>query len=140
MPAAPEVGELQPDGSFTGDYGDSDMDTRYECKFEGRFTDIQQISDYCWAMKLGDVTIEKEEGTTWTENGIHYIAAGPHGVSGGTDFLLYAPGTPVDLIPAECRNWWPDAYSWRNGEIDIMNGWGLCNLNEGTAFFTCWLS
>ena len=131
---------LQPDGSFIGDYGDSDMDTRYECKFEGRFTDIQQISDYCWAMKLGDVTIEKEEGTTWTEDGIHYIAAGPYGVSGGTDFLLYAPGTPGDLIPAECRSWWPDAYRWRNGEIDILNGWALCNLSEGTAFFTCWLS
>ena len=130
---------LQPDGHFTGDYGDSDADRRYICKFEGQFTDIQQISDYCWAMKLGDVTIEKEEGTTWTENGIHYIAAGPHGVFGGTDFLLYAPGTPVDLIPAECRNWWPDAYRWRNGEIDILNGWSLCNLNEGTAFYTTWL-
>lgn len=130
---------LQPDGSFIGDYGDSDMDTRYECKFEGRFTDIQQISDYCWAMKLGDVTIEKEEGTTWTEDGIHYIAAGPYGVSGGTDFLLYAPGTPVDFIPAECRNWWPDAYRWRNGEIDKLNGWGLCNLSEGTAFYTTWI-
>ena len=130
---------LQPDGSFIGDYGDSDMDTRYECKFEGRFTDIQQISDYCWAMKLGDVSIEKEEGTTWTEDGIHYIAAGPYGVSGGTDFLLYAPGIPVDFIPAECRNWWPDAYRWRNGEIDKLNGWGLCNLSEGTAFYTTWI-
>ena len=130
---------LQPDGRFIGDYGDSDADTRYECKFEGRFTDIRQISDYCWAMKLGDVTIEKEEGTTWTEDGIHYIAAGPYGVSDGTDFLLYAPGTPVDIIPAECRNWWPDAYRWRNGEIDKLNGWGLCNLNEGTAFYTTWL-
>lgn len=90
-------------------------------------------------MKLGDVTIEKEEGTTWTEDGIHYIASGPYGVSDGTDFLLYAPGTPADLIPAACRDWWPDAYRWRNGEIDILNGWGLCNLNEGTAFYTTWL-
>ena len=130
---------LQPNGHFIGDYGDSDMDTRYECKFEGQFTDIQQISDYCWAMKLRDVTIEKEEGTTWTEDGIHYIASGPYGVSDGTDFLLYAPGTPADLIPTACRDWWPDAYRWRNGEIDILNGWGLCNLNEGTAFYTTWL-
>jgi len=131
---------LQPDGYFTGDYGDSDVDRRYTCKFEGRFTDIRQISDYCWAMKLGDVTIEKEEGTTWTEDGIYYIATGPYGVSGGTDFLLYAPGTPIDFIPAACRDWWPDAYRWRNGEINMLNGWSLCNLNEGTAFFTCWLS
>ena len=129
---------LQPDGHFIGDYGDSDVDTRYECKFEGQFTNIQQISDYCWTMKLGDVTTEKEEGTTWTDDGIHYIAAGPHGVSGGADFLLYAPGTPADLIPAECRNWWPDAYLWRSGEVEQLEGWGLCNLNEGTAFFTTW--
>ena len=131
---------LQPDGSFTGDYGDSDMDRRYECKFEGRFTDIQQISDYCWVMKLGDVTMEKEEGTTWTEDGIHYIASGPYGVSDGTDFLLYAPGTPADLLPAACRDWWPDAYRWRNGEIDLLNGWALYNLDAGHGFFTSWLS
>lgn len=130
---------LQPDGSFTGDYGDSDADTRYECKFEGRFTNMHQISDYCWAMTLGEVTIEKEKGTTWTEDGIHYIAAGPHGVSEGTDFLLYAPGTPVDVIPASCRDWWPDAYYWRKGEIDVLDGWALCNLNEGAAFYTAWL-
>ena len=130
---------LQPDGSFTGDYGDSDADTRYECKFEGRFTNTHQISDYCWAMTLGEVTIEKEKGTTWTEDGIHYIVAGPHGVSGGTDFLLYAPGTPVDMIPAPCRDWWPDAYYWRNGEINVLDGWALCNLNEGAAFYTAWL-
>ena len=130
---------LQPDGSFTGDYGDSDADTRYECKFEGRFTNMHQISDYCWAMTLGEVALEKEKGTTWTEDGIHYIAAGPHGVSEGTDFLLYAPGTPVDMIPASCRDWWPDAYYWRKGEIDVLDGWALCNLNEGAAFYTAWL-
>jgi len=130
---------LQPDGSFTGDYGDSDADTRYECKFEGRFTNMHQISDYCWAMTLGEVALEKEKGTTWTEDGIHYIAAGPHGVSEGTDFLLYAPGTPVDMIAASCRDWWPDAYYWRKGEIDVLDGWALCNLNEGAAFYTAWL-
>lgn len=131
---------LQPNGHFTGDYGDSDMDTRYECKFEGRFIDIQQISDYCWGMKLGDVTMEKEEGTTWTEDGIHYIASGPYGVSDGTDFLLYTPGTPADLLLAACRDWWPDAYRWRNGEIDSLNGWALYNLDAGHGFFTSWLS
>lgn len=131
---------LQPDGSFTGNYGDSDTDRRYECKFEGRFTDIQQISDYCWVMKLGDMTMEKEEGTTWTEDGIHYIAASPYGVSDGTEFLLYAPGTPADLLPAACRDWWPDAYRWRNGEIDLLNGWALYNLDVGHGFFTSWLS
>ena len=131
---------LFPDGRFVGDYGDSDGGTRYVCKFEGQFTDIQQISDYCWSMKLGDVTIEQEEGTTWTEDGIRYIAYGPHGISGGTNFLLYAPETSADLLPTDCRDWWPEAYLWRSGEIDILDGWGLCNLEEGIGFFTSQLS
>ena len=131
---------LQPDGHFTGDYGDSEMDTRYVCKFEGQFTDIEQISDCCWVMKLGDLTMEKEEGTTWTEDGIHYIASDPHGISGGTTFLLYAPGTSGDLLPAACRDCWPDAYLWRSGEIDLLNGWALYNLDAGYGFFTSWLS
>lgn len=131
---------LNPDGSFTGDYGDSDMGTRYTCKFEGRFTNIRQISDYCWAMELEDIDIEKKEGTTWTENGIHYIAAGPHGISGGTTFILYAPGTFADKLPAACREWWPDAYNWRWGEQDSLDGWALYNLDMEQGFFTSWIS
>ena len=131
---------LQPDGYFIGDYGNTDMDIRYECKFEGQFTGIEQISDSCWVMKLGDLTMEEEEGTTWTEDGIHYIASDPHGISGGTTFLLYAPGTPADLLSAACRDWWPDAYRWRNGEIDLLNGWALYNLDAGYGFFTSWIS
>jgi len=126
---------LNPDGSFVGDYSDSDMDTRYVCKFEGQFTDIQQISNNCWSMKLGDIAMEQKEGTTWTEGSIHYIASSPHGISDGTDFLLYAPGTSADLLPADCRDWWPNAYLWRSGQINAIEGWSLCNINAGYGFF-----
>ncbi len=118
----------------------ADADMRFVCEFEGQFTDIRQISDFCWAMELGNVTIEQEEGTTWTKDGIHYIAAGLHGISDGTIFLLYAPGPPADLLPAACRDWWPDTNHWRSGEIDLLSGWALYNLNVGHGFFTCWLS
>lgn len=139
---------LQPDGSFTGDYRDSEMGANapeypngscYVSIFEGHFTDIQQINDYAWSMKLGALTTERIPEETWIADGVRYIAAEAAGVAGGEEFILLAPGTPADEIPTECRDWWPDAYLWRSGEVEQLEGWGLCNLNEGTAFFTTWM-
>lgn len=140
---------LRPDGSFTGQYSDAEMGvsstdfpngTRYVSEFSGRFTDIQQISDYAWSMKLSELTTEKEAEQTWIEGGVRYISAEPYGVTGGNTFILYAPGTPADELPADCRDWWPDAYQWRKGEIEQLEGWGLCNVETGQGFFTSWLS
>ena len=140
---------LQPGGSFTGQYSDAEMGgsspefpngTCYVSEFSGRFADIQQISDYAWSMKLLGLTTEKEKEQTWIEDGVRYISAEPYGVIGGDTFILYAPGTPADEIPADCRDWWPDAYAWRKGEIEQLEGWGLYNVKTGQGFFTSWLS
>lgn len=140
---------LQPDGSFTGQYSDADMGvsapefpkgTCYVSAFSGRFTDIRQISDCAWSMKLSGLTTEREPEQTWVEGGVRYISEEAYGVAGGDTFILYAPGTPGDDIPADCRDWWPDAYRWRRGELEQLEGWGLCNVDTGHGFFTSWLS
>ena len=140
---------LQPDGSFIGDYRDSDMGsndsdypngTCYISLFEGQFTDIQQISDYAWSMKLKNLTTERQPEETWIEDDVRYIASEAHGVAGGETFILYAPGASADELPAECRSWWPDAYLWRNGKTEQLEGWGLCNINTGHCFFTDWMN
>jgi len=139
---------LQPDGSFTGDYRDSEMGsnasdypngTCYVSVFEGKFTEIQQISDYSWSMKLAELSTEKNLETSWIEDGVRYIASDAYGVTGGEEFILYAPGVSADELPAACRDWWPDAYHWRNGELDQLEGWALYNVNTGQGFFTRWM-
>ena len=140
---------LQTDGSFTGHYSDAEMGVSspeypngscYVSEFSGRFTEILQISDYAWSMKLSELTTEKEAEQTWIEDGVRYISAEPYGVIGGDVFILYAPGMPADEIPADCRGWWPDAYQWSKGEIEQLEGWGLYNVKAGQGFFTSWLS
>lgn len=140
---------LRPDGSFTGRYSDAEMGVSspefpngscYISEFAGCFTEILQISDYAWSMKLSELTTEKEAEQTWIEDGVRYISAEPYGVTGGDTFILYAPETPADEIPADCRSWWPDAYRWRKGEIEQLEGWGLYNVKTGQGFFTSWLS
>ena len=92
---------LQPDGSFTGDYRDSEMGssasdypngTCYVSVFKGQFTEIQQISDYSWSMKLAELSTEKDQETSWIEDGVRYIASEAFGVAGGEEFILFAPG------------------------------------------------
>jgi len=139
---------LHPDGSFTGDYQDSEMGinaadypngTCYASVFEGQFTDIQQINDFAWSMKLAKLSTEKEPETSWIEDGVRYIASEAYGVAGGDEFILYAPGISANELPAACRDWWPDAYHWRNGMLDQLEGWALYNVNTGQGFFTRWM-
>ena len=107
--------------------------------FEGQFTDMQQISDFAWSMKLKKLSTEKELETSWIEDGVRYIASEAYGVAGGEEFILYAPGISADELPAACRDWWPDAYHWRNGMLDQLEGWALYNVNTGQGFFTRWM-
>jgi len=138
---------LEPDGRFSGSYHDSDMGDNtpeypggvcYISVFEGRFTDIKQIGDRAWSMQMSELSTRDESGETWIEDGVRYIAAEPNGVADGGAFVLYAPGTPADELTADCRSWWPDAWLWRQGEQERLDGWGLYNVSTGAAFFTDW--
>lgn len=128
---------LSPDGSFTGTYMDSDMGAGvcHLCRFQGRFSEIRQIGDTVFSMKLSELTTQTPAGQTWEDGQTRYIAADPLGLTGGTEFLLYAPGTPADDLSAECRSWWPDAWLWRSGTQETLTGWGLCNVSTGQGFF-----
>lgn len=86
-------------------------------------------------MTLESLHTEAPEGISWVEDQALYIASEACGVSGGSTFLLYAPGTPADELPADCRSWWPDAWLWRRGEAEQLSGWSLCNLDTGEGFF-----
>ena len=140
---------LQPDGSFTGTYRDTDVEdnnaeypngTCHICEFSCRFTDIQQISDFVWLMKLSELSTGRPRGEVWIEDQILYVAAEPFGLIGGKEFLLYAPGTPAEELTEGARSWWPDAERWRSGETDRLSGWGLYGISSGAGFFTSWLT
>lgn len=100
---------LNPDGTFTGDYSDSDMGgsppTRYVCQFHGRFGDFTQLSDNSWSLTLKELVIDTGHpvGEKWIEqvdgHNIQFISSDPYGFDGkdgdalepGAQFTLYAP-------------------------------------------------
>jgi hypothetical protein len=139
---------LNQDGSFNGEFSDSDMGdsgddypkgTVYLCDFAGQFTDIQQIDDHTYSLTLENLTITTEnEEEEWIEDGIRYVASTPYGFEDGKDFLFYTPETPVEGLSEEFLWWWPN---WNYQTVysqdpDTLSCYGLQNLATDQGFFT----
>lgn len=139
---------LNADGTFTGEYHDSEMmehsdqypnGTVYYCKFSGKFANITKIDEYSYAMTLDELTKDASRGEEWIEDGTRYVLSGAHGIENGTDFVFYMPDTPLDGLNSEFMSWWPDYYklSGEAGEIPTTLGrFGLMNGTEHFGFFT----
>lgn len=138
---------LYPDGHFEGDYGDWDAVTGpeyphgmvYYCKFSGQFADITKVSAYAYTMRLEELTYESEVDREWIEDEVLYIGSDAHGVTGGEEFVLYLPGTPLEELDEEFLSWWPENYLRRQGSVSILSSYGIHNVNTGEGFFSSWL-
>lgn len=136
---------LNADGSFTGDYHDSEMGlsgegydmTVVESSFKGRFTEFEKIEEYAYSMKLDRVeTIMpagEEEFEHWGDGTtVRILYEEAFGIEGGEEFILYLPNAPVKELDEEFLLWNPA----RGEESEVLGRYGLYNINEGAAFFT----
>ena len=133
---------LAADGSFSGEYHDSDMGdsgddypdgTVYLCNFSGKFTDIKQLDDHSYSLTLDELTSDYEQDKEWVEDGVRYVSSEPYGVEEGKDFILYLPDTPTDGLDEEFLSWWPGQYQEeKTGTLDF---YGLYNVDKGYGFF-----
>ncbi len=108
---------LHPDGSFEGDYHDTDMgdsgpgyqSTQYVCRFHGRFRDITQVTGTSWSLMLEELVLDTGHpiGEEWVETirtnegsyNLRYISSEPYGfntvddgpLKPGAQFMLYTP-------------------------------------------------
>ena len=106
---------IEKDGSFKGNYHDSDMGTIgegyengtiYVATFKGHFTELCKIDEYTYEMKLADITYGEEDGTEEIVDGIRYCYTNnAYGLTGTERFLVYAPGTPVSVLNEEVYSW-----------------------------------
>lgn len=129
---------LQDDGTFYGQYHDSDMGsigeeypngTQYICKFEGKFTVPVQVSEYVYSTTVEYMNIDRE-GEEYIEEGIRYIVSSPYGLDNAGEILIYLYGIPRAEMPE-------GFLSWMNGAemvSDNLSCYGIYNVNEETAF------
>ena len=130
---------INPDGSFTGDYHDSEIGdagddypdgTIYGCLFHGQLTLGEQVSDYAWSVHVDAVEMDEGQVPEAIEDGVRYVTIEPYGLTAGNDMLLYLPGTPVDELPEDFLLW---AHLIGSDETELAN-YGLYDEAADTGF------
>ena len=148
---------IHADGSFEGNYHDTDMGdvgeenpngTLYICDFKGRFSELEKINDYTYSLTLESIEVEDENAEDRIEDGMLVVHSYPHGLMNkdgsdyGKEFLLFVPNTEIEVLKNEYQttemenflNWWPVRMSEeQNGTLSV---YGLMNVHTGDGFFT----
>ena len=133
------------DGTFEGYFHDSDMGddgadypygTVYTCQFHGSFTDIRQVNEYTYSMRLETIELSEVPGKEWIEGGVRYISSEPYGLDNAEEVLLYLPGAPTAELPEEFINWIAMPNAWSQNDIPVyLEGYGLYNVNAEQGFY-----
>ncbi len=110
---------VNPDGSFSGVYHDSEMGdtdkgypngTVYECKFSGHFDDkIMAGGPLIYKLIIKDMDYEKKPGEEEIVDGIRYIYTEPYGLEGlvgdEDNFLFLDAGVVTQIFTEEELHW-----------------------------------
>ena len=106
---------INEDGSFQGNYGDSDMGstgpdhpngTYYYCDFSGRLSEPEYVDDYTCKAVVESLTYEDEPQTETIVDGVLRVASGAYGIEGADTVYIYLPGKPVSDLSESYRSWW----------------------------------
>lgn len=133
---------VRADGSFSGEYWDSDMGdtgdgypggTVYRCDFAGEFTELVKVNDYTYSMQIRRISYEKEAGTEEIRDGVRYCYSDAYGLDEARDILIYLPGAPLDELPEEYRSW-VGYYDLTGSTETELPFYGLYNENAQCGF------
>ena len=105
---------IQRDGSFFGEYSDSNMGETgdgypngsvYCSNFTGRFSQPVMVDEYTYSIRLEQINYRRQPGTEEIRDGVFYHYTEAYGLYGTKDFLIYLPGTPLDSLPENFLYW-----------------------------------
>ncbi len=122
---------INADGSFVGEYHDSDMGvtgedypngTYFYCKFTGQFGSLEKIDDLTYKTTLESLSWQNEAGTEEIINDTLWVYTTPYGIGEGGDIYFCLPGTKVDTLSEE-------VLSWLNNRL-VLGGYDEEHLTE----------
>lgn len=150
---------VEPDGTFSGEYYDSDMGdtgdgyengTYYECKFTGRFNEkILSGGPLIYKLIIDEMNYEHKPGTGETIDGTRYIYTEPYGLEGivgDEDSLCFTDAGVVTQIFNEDELQWLSSVGFG---VPVGQDWdyirdvpeelpfaALLNMKEDQAFYS----
>ncbi len=132
---------MQADGTFTGEFHDSEMGemaddypegTVYGCLFHGKMTLGEQVDEYTWSVHVDEVELDEGQVPEVIEEGMRFVTSDPYGIQADHDLLLYLPGTPAEKIPEGFLPW---AHLYAFGDdVKELPYYGLYDPQEETGF------
>ena len=134
---------IRQDGSFSGEYWDMDMGssgegypngTQYGNTFTGKFTDLQKVNAYTWAMKLDEINYTYEIGEEEILDQILYSYTEAYGLDGADEVDIYLLGAPVSELPEEFLQWACSNYDRLEAEENGLPCYGLYNVEGAEGF------
>lgn len=131
---------IKEDGTFKGNYHDSDMGstgedypngTLYLSSFKGKFSNLEKVNDYTYKMQLEQLkTTNKVEGEEIVD-GIKYIyTEGAYGLNDAKDILVYLPGAPIKELPEGFVDWMSCKWAIDKEVHKKLPFYGLYNVAE----------
>ena len=135
---------LYPDGTFAGSYHDSEMGengegypngTVYQSEFSGEFGSVRKLNDWSYTLTLTEINTTESVGEEYIEDGLRFVAAEPHGLTGGTEFILYTPEAPTAELNEEFLSWNHGGYIWIEENHEILGSYALRNLATEHGFY-----
>ncbi len=134
---------LNDDGTFVGEYTDSNMGeigdgypkgTQYRCSFSGSFSTPEKIDDYTYSMELESITIDHTIGETYIEEGIQYIYTEPYGLENAKELYIYLPGKPISELPDGFLMW--AHLDTTVTSVIPADTYGIYNIDDEEAFIS----
>ena len=123
---------LNTDGSFEGEYTDSNMGSGelLYCNFSGQFSEPEQVSEFVWSVTVEALELEDTPGeTTYVKaDNLNRIASTPYGLENAKEVLIYLPGAAAEDLPEMFRSW---THAPSEGALDF---YGLYNVEEALGF------
>ena len=133
--------QIQPDGTFSGDFHDSEMDectdaypdgTVYFCHFTGRLSLVEQVNENTWKLRVDELKQAEKAGAETFGDGFRYVSADPYGISEGDEMLLYRPGTSLDGFTDEMKMW-SHVFDMDNTATELQ-AWFLYSAGNDSGF------
>lgn len=135
------VMQIKEDGSFSGQFSDSDMGstgegysngTYYVSDFEGKFTEPVMVNEYTYSMGIEEISYDKEINTEEIIDDVLYCYTDAYGLSGAEEILIYLPGAPIEELPEAYMLWVRNDMS--DTETEELPFYGLYNVKEENGF------
>ena len=133
---------IEADGSFAGNYHDSEMGvvgegypngTMYFCDFTGKFTEPEKVDDYTYVFRLADLNLAETPEEQEIIDQTLYQYCESYGLEDAEDFYLYLPGKPLDGLPEEFLSW-VGYYDLSQTDDTALKFYGLYNENAQQGF------